>query len=157
MILRPATNADRDAINALIGSIYAEYGERLQPDRADSDLQDIERAYATGYFMVLVDGNHIIQGTVALVPSPERPNACELKRVYLEAALRGAGTADVMLDWACETALSLHRPRMECWSDTRFERAHAFYAKRGFQRGPHTREMLDGWAPYREYFFFKDL
>jgi hypothetical protein len=47
--------------------------------------------------------------------------------------------------------------RLECWSDTRFTRAHAFFARGGFQGDGRVRRMHDGWMPYEEYFFFRDL
>jgi hypothetical protein len=46
---------------------------------------------------------------------------------------------------------------VELWSDTRFTRAHAFFARHGFQRDGRVRSMDDGWLPYQEYFYWRTL
>jgi hypothetical protein len=47
--------------------------------------------------------------------------------------------------------------RIEFWSDTRFTRAHAFFARLDFHRDGRIRSMDDGYMPYQEYFFFRNL
>ena len=59
----------------------------------------------------------------------------------------------VTINWAIEKGFR----RVEFWSDTRFERAHQFFARFGFQRDGRQRTMHDGHTPYKEYFFFLDL
>ena len=154
--LRPYGETDRDAIIALIEQIYGEYGERMWLQDADKDLLDIPAHYAAGKFCVLADANTVF-GTIAFKPSSERPDAAVLKRIYLHPDLRGAGWADRMLAWACESARACGFTRAEGWSDTRFTRAHAFYRKHGFHSDGTTRTMSDGWAPYQEYFFWREL
>jgi hypothetical protein len=39
----------------------------------------------------------------------------------------------------------------------RFTRAHAFFARFGFQRDGRIRAMDNGRMPYQEYFYFLDL
>ena len=77
--------------------------------------------------------------------------------MYLDSSLRGSGHADRLMQWALDKALELGMTRIECWTDTRFERAHAFYRKIGFQTDGSVRRMLDGCEPYDEHFFSIDL
>lgn len=156
MELRPATGADKDGIIALIDGVFREYDDSVCLEKVDGDLLDLAAHYGEGLFMVLDDGGHIC-GTVALVPLRERPGVCHLRRLYLEAHLRGGGWGARMMDWACSTAQAMGMEHMEFWSDTRFDRAHAFYEKLGFHHDGTIRAMNDGWKPYQERFFFGDL
>ncbi len=117
---------------------------------------DIPANFAPGHFMVLDDAGKI-RATVAITPDNQRPGVCFLKRLYLDSNLRGTGAGARLLEWFLNTARDLGMRRAELWSDVRFERAHAFYRKNGFQNDGTTRDMDDAWIPYREYFYFKDL
>ncbi len=156
MDLRPYRVDDRDAVIALIDGIYREYADRVHLQKSEVDLTDIPANFAPGHFMVLEDAGPI-RATVAISPDPERPGVCFLKRLYLDPRLRGTGTGTQLLDWFLETARGLGMKRAELWSDVRFERAHAFYRKHGFQNNGEVREMDDSWQPYREYFFSKEI
>ena len=154
--LRPVEQNDKDAIVGLIDSIFREYGDRVCLEDADSDLLDLSAHYEEDAFMVLEDQGRIV-GTVALQRAPERPGTGYLRRMYLDPTLRGSGQADRLTRWALDKALELGMTRIECWTDTRFERAHKFYRKMGFQTDGTVRTMHDGWEPYDEYFFSIDL
>jgi putative acetyltransferase len=158
MQLRPARPEDQEAIMALIDSVYGEYGDRLCPERGDHDLLDIDGHYvrAGGAFIVLDEMGHI-RGTHATLPDAARPCVCILRRLYLEAALRGGPWGARLMQWAVDWAGAHGMRRLEFWSDTRFTRAHAFFARFGFQRDGRRRVMHDGWMPYEEYFFSRDL
>lgn len=156
MDFRPVEQKDKDAIIRLIDSIFREYGDRLCLDDADRDLLDLSAHYEQDAFMVLEDDGRIV-GTVALKRAPDRPHTGYLRRMYLAPTLRGSGHADRMTKWALQKALELGMTRVEFWTDTRFERAHAFYRKIGFQTDGTVRTMHDGWEPYDEYFFAIDL
>lgn len=152
MKLRPAEPSDRDGIIALIDSIFREYGDRIFLEDADADLLDIASNYGRGLFQVLEEQGRV-RGTVALVPAADSPGICHLRRMYLDLELRGGGWGGRMMDWARRQALAMGMKRMECWTDTRFARAHAFYEKLGFQHDGRARDMEDGSMPYREYFY----
>ena len=111
MRLRNATDLDSDAIISLIATVYAEYGERMCLEGADSDLLALSNHYSEGEFMVLEAADGGVAGTVALTPDKERPSVCWLKRFYLASQFRGAGPADTMLDWALERARALKMAR----------------------------------------------
>lgn len=153
--LRDATNPDGPAIMALIDRVYREYGDRLCLDGADSDLHDIDANYFQigGHFVVLDDD--AIRGTFAIYPA-ENSQVGVLRRLYLDPELRGTDWGTRMMNWAIEWAKDHGMRRLELWSDTRFTRAHSFFARFGFQKGGH-RTMTDGHEPYHEHFFSLDL
>ena len=158
MHLRLALPEDREAIMALIDSVYREYGDRLYPEGADSDLLDIATHYfkAGGVFIVLDDAG-VTRGTHAVLPVAESPGVCHFHRLYLDAALRGGGWGTRLMDWAIDWARAHGMHRVAFWSDVRFTRAHAFFARFGFQPDGRVRDMDNGAMPYQEYFFALDL
>lgn len=156
MRLRPFHIDDTDAVIALIDGVYHEYGDRVHLEKSEADLMDIPAHFEPGHFMVL-DNDGAIYGTVAISPSAEGNDVWFLKRLYLDSDLRGQGWADSMMDWAFDMARRLGAKHLHLWSDVRFERAHAFYTRRGFHHDGRVRTMNDGWAPYREYFYARDL
>ena len=162
MQLRFANNHDSPQIIALIDSVYGEYDDTVCLEGAEKDLLDIEGSYrhVGGEFWVLIDDEKVV-GTHGALPceseTTEDLNVCQFKRLYLSKSLRGSqwGTRlmQVTIDWARDAGFE----RVEFWSDTRFERAHQFFKKFGFERDGRTREMFDGVDPYSEYFYFLDL
>jgi putative acetyltransferase len=156
--LRTATESDVPGIIALVDAAYREYGERVHMNDADRDLLTAHIDYAAqgGEFVVLVDRERVV-GTHAVVPLPEQPGVCTFRRLYLASELRGIGAGDRLMQWALDRAAELGFRRVEFWSDTRFARAHRFFARYGFQRDGRTRTMHDSWQPYSEYFYWRDL
>src|SRR5690242_981495 len=88
--LRPYRDGDRDAVIALIDGVYREYVDRVHLEKAEADLMDIPAHFAPGHFMVLEDAG-AIRATVAYSPDEVRAEVGWLKRLYLDAALRGTG------------------------------------------------------------------
>lgn len=152
MQLRPARDTDREGIIALIDRVYRIYGDRICLEGADKDLSEIPCSYRGGHFDVVAD-NSRIWATVALVPAPDRQEVGCLRRMYLDPDLWGSGWGPCMIEWVRERARDMGMSRLEFWSDTRFERAHAFYRKQGFESDGSTRTLDDAWEPYDEYFF----
>jgi putative acetyltransferase len=78
--LRPATNADGDAVRTLVFEVLREYGLSPDSEGTDADLFKIEQHYRNGWFSVLeVDGQII--GSVGL--SPQEKTVMELRKMYL--------------------------------------------------------------------------
>lgn len=156
--LRPATETDVPGIVALVDAAYREYGDSVHLEVADRDLLTAHTVYAAlgGEFVVLADGDRVI-GTHAVVPLPEQPGVCTFRRLYLAPELRGTGAGEQLMQWALARAVELGFRRVEFWSDTRFARAHRFFAKYGFERDGRMRTMHDSWRPYSEYFYSRDL
>lgn len=158
MHLRLALPEDQEAIMALIDAVYREYGDRLYTAGADSDLLDIVTHYFNvgGAFIVL-DDTGVLRGTHAVLPAAQRPGVCSLHRLYLDTALRGGVWGTRLMDWAIDWARTHGMHRVEFWSDVRFTRAHAFFARFGFQPDGQVRAMDNGAIPYQEYFFARDM
>ena len=156
MQFRVAKAGDSGGIITLLDSIFREYGDRVCLDGSEADLVSLPAHYEPGELMVLENENGIV-GTVALKPCEDQPHVCWLKRMYLAPELRGVGEGQRFIDWARERTRSLGRSRIECWSDVRFERAHAFYRKMGFNDTGERRRMTDAHEPYEEFFFSLDI
>ncbi len=156
MPIRIATSADRDAIVALIDSVYREYGDQVVLDKVDRDLLDVEASFGPGNFAVFEDEAGV-RGTIALIKRGDTPLVYELKRLYVHPDLRGTGVAKDLVDWVFSRARELGAARIDFWSDTRFARAHRFYEKLGFHQTGDVRHLDDGWAPYSEYGYTVEL
>ncbi len=158
MLLRLAKAQDCQAIIRHIDAVLREYGDEICLTGADRDLTDIEHHYGkNGGAFVVLDDEGMVRGTHAVRPDVTRPDVCYLRRLYLEQPLRGTDWGRRLMDWALEWAATHGARRVELWSDTRFERAHAFFRRGGFWQDGRTREMDDGIKPYQERFFFKGL
>lgn len=154
--LRPVRPRDKDGIISLIDTIFREYGDEIFLDGADSDLLDLAAHYEPGLFMVFANGDDV-RGTVALEYHEKDPSIVILRRMYLNAKLRGTGAGARLINWALTKAVEVDARRMELWTDTRFERAHFFYKKMGFTDSGEVRAMNDGAMPYEEYMYYKDF
>jgi len=155
--IMPGRDSDSPEVVALIEEIYGEYGEVMFLEGADGDLVAIEETYRGhgGEFWVCRDGAGQLVGTVA-VKLDAAAGEATLKRLYVHEDLRGTGLADRLFDTVVAWAAARGAARLVSWSDTRFTRAHAFYAKRGLaQIG--QRDMTDGAMPYSEYGYAMDL
>ena len=107
--------------------------------------------------MVVLDDAGRVRGTHAVLPEATWVKVGVFRRLYLEAALRGGPWGVRLMEWAIDWARAHSIHRIEFWSDTRFTRAHVFFARFGFQRDGCIRSMDDGYMPYQEYFFFLNL
>jgi len=145
MLLRPATNQDRAAIEDLIFSILRSYGLEPAPDSTDADLQDIEGNYLEneGRFDVLVSDENQIVGTVAVHRTT--PALCELRKMYLSPTMRGMGWGRKLLDHALASAQSLGYSQVWLETAESLEEAHALYLAYGFTpfEGPHCSARCD--------------
>lgn len=131
--MRPASRDDVAGVIALIGRVFTEYGFIYDPATEVPDLLHFERHYQAphGGFFVVRPAD-VVVGSVGV----ERLDAdtAELHRLYLDAAWRGRGTGqalvEVVLDWCRTAGIS----RLTLWSDTRFDRAHRLYDRMRFRR-----------------------
>lgn len=128
--LRPATNADSTEIRNLIFTVLREYGLTPDPDGIDSDLDDIEANYSSGFFDVLIEDGRVI-GTVGVCQIGE--GVCELRKMYLERNARGRGLGRRMLEHACSRARKLGFKIMELETAGVLKEAIALYTAAGFR------------------------
>ena len=154
MELRAFRPTDTEGIIALIDGIYHEYGDRIHLEQAEADLMDIPAHFEPDNFQVLDDAG-TIRGTVAV--AADGAHTYFLKRLYLDHELRGEGWSNTLLEWAIDTARNQGARRIALWSDVRFERAHRFYSKHGFEHDGRVRTLDDAWEPYSEYFYSKEI
>jgi putative acetyltransferase len=88
--------------------------------------------------------------------APERPRSVELCKLYVAREARRRGLGGALCALVEEEARARGAKLVELWSDTRFKDAHRLYERRGYARGPETRELHDRSGSV-EYFFRLDL
>jgi putative acetyltransferase len=148
--IRPARDADSAGVIALVARVYAEYpGCVLDVDGEEPGL----KAPASSFdrFWVVEEG-----GAVGGCVGCALGETAELKKLYLDAALRGRGLGKELIALVEETARAHGARRIELWSDTRFATAHGVYARCGYRRTGRTRQLHD-LSNTTEYHFEKEL
>ena len=145
MKLRPATNADREAIEALIFGILRDYGLEPSPETTDADLADIASHYSEnrGSFDVMENDDGRILGTVAVHRTDD--DLCELRKMYLAEELRGQGWGKRLLDLAIESGRKLGYQTMWLETADSLKESHRLYERYGFQScaPPHQSDRCD--------------
>ena len=134
LTLRPATNRDRQAIEALVFGVLAEYGLKPDPGATDADLQDIEVSYIArgGMFDVLADDAGQVVGSVGLMPIS--PSVCELRKMYLAPPVRSHGFGRRLLEHALRRARELGFDRVVLETACVLRKVIALYERYGFRR-----------------------
>lgn len=149
--LREGTDADGDAVGAVIARCFADYPGVIFDRAAEfPELDAIASHFAAGggrLWVAELDGR--IVGSFAIATSDE-PRVMELHKVYLLPELRGRGLARRMLDQALAFALEMGAVEVKLWTDTRFAAGHRFYEANGFVRQP-GRRVLDDISRSSEY------
>lgn len=132
-VRRPATNADRAAVRALVAQVLAEYGLDSARGARDADLDDLEAHYWArgGRFDVLCDGAGRVVGSVGLLPLDA--TRAELRKMYLVPALRGQGHGRALLSHALAEARRLGFGRVELETAGALVEAIALYRRFGFE------------------------
>ena len=136
---RDAVDADSEALIALIGGVFDEYpGCVMDVDGEMPELRAIASHFRRleGCFRVAERAGSVI-GCIGYAPLQN--GGVQLHKLYVEAL-----------------AAAREATHVELWSDTRFETAHRMYERRGYHRGPKTRELHDK-SNTVEYFFCKEL
>ena len=149
--IRPARDADADAIIALIARVYGEYpGCILDVDREEPALKTPASSFDR--FWVVEEGQHV----VGCVGCALGKGVAELKKLYLDAGTRGRGLGRDLIALVEETARAHGAERIELWSDTRFKTAHAVYERCGYRKTGRTRDLHD-LSNSTEFHFEKEL
>lgn len=142
--LRPGRDADADGFIALIDACWAEYpGCVLDVDGELPELRALASWFTeAGGALWAAERDGRIIGMVGARPLREDA-AWEICRMYVANAARGSGLAQTLLDTAEAHARGAGAERMVLWTDTRFNRAHGFYEKRGYVRQGSIRILDD--------------
>jgi putative acetyltransferase len=158
--LRPARDGDSAGVIALIARVYGEYpGCILDVDREEPGL--LAPASSFDGFWVLERRDRArgeVVGCCAYVVHDDDhgERVFEIKKVYLDRALRGRGLGRWLIETLERRAAELGLRRLVLWSDTRFATAHAVYERLGYTRTGKTRALHD-LSDSREYHFEKRL
>ena len=141
--LRPMADDDVEAMIGLVDAAFREYpGCVLDLDGFDADLPELPtRLRAAGGNGWVVEGEGRIVAMVGWAPVDDETG--ELKRLYVDRALRRRGIGAALIGLIIDAVQSSGRHRVELWSDSRFEDAHRLYERCGFVRQPDTRELHD--------------
>lgn len=131
MNIRPATNADAEAIKTVVFSVLREYGLSPDADATDKDLDAIEETYFQrgGYFAVVLENDRIV-ACVGLYP--ETSDTCELRKMYCLPAGRGKGLGKKLLEFSLGKARELGFSRITLETASVLKEAINLYQKYGF-------------------------
>ncbi len=131
MNIRPATNADAEAIKTVVFSVLREYG--LSPDSGstDKDLDAIEETYFQrgGYLGVVLENDRIV-ACVGL--HRETADTCELRKMYCLPSSRGKGLGKKLLEFALDKARELGFSRVTLETASALKEAISLYQQYGF-------------------------
>ena len=114
----------------------------MDVDREMPELRALDAYYAAeGGQLWIAEAVAELVGMIAARPIDA--SGWEICRVYVDPGLHGSGLAHALLDIAEAHAIAAGAERLQLWSDTRFDRAHRFYAKRGYVRQGPVRVLND--------------
>lgn len=145
-MIRPGNDADAPGIIALLRDCWAEYpGIVFDVDAENAEMREL-RALASYYAgkggtLWTAEADGTIVGMIATIPRGD--SAWEICRVYTLPSTHGSGLGHRLLDQAEAFASAAGATRLILWSDTRFDRAHRFYEKRGYVRHGPIRVLHD--------------
>lgn len=141
--VRQGLDSDAAGVIALIGECWAQYpGIILDVDGEMPELRALATYYrGKGGTLWVAETLAEIVGMVATVPHDA--GIWEICRVYASPSAHGSGLGHRLLDTAEAHARAAGAMRLVLWSDTRFDRAHRFYEKRGYIRSGPIRVLHD--------------
>ena len=155
--LRAVQNSDAQDLFGLITLCFADYpGCFVDPH---DDLPDLCKPAtyiaAKGGALWVIDDSRGRVAACCGIDFPE-PGKAEVHRLYVRPDMRRAGLAQRLMEQCEAFAIDRGVKKIVLWSDTRFETAHRFYARRGYSQSPEPRK-LDDISHSFEYFFEKSM
>ena len=138
LIVRSATNADREQVQGLVFGVLNEYGLEPDPEGTDSDLTDIEKNYIVrgGVFELIETREGRLLGTAALYPMDKE--TVELRKMYFDKELRGRGWGSLMLRRLIDRSRELGFKRIYLETASVLTDATRLYEKFGFVQTQET-------------------
>lgn len=125
----PFQSEDQAEVKDLVLAGLAQHWGTLDPTK-NPDLNDINRAYAHGFFLVAWQNNQII-GTGALLPISN--NTAEIVRMSVAANMRRKGIGRKILQKLCERAKIDGYKRLVLETTETWNEVIEFYKEFGFQ------------------------
>jgi putative acetyltransferase len=152
--IRAARDADGAALIELIRSIFAEYDGVLFVLDEMPELEHIAEDFvsAGGRFWCAELQGRLV-GCIGYAPMG---GGVELKKLYVAEDQRRAGLATRLVALVERAARDRGACFIELWSDVKFDAAHRFYQRLGFDPDGRTRALHDASDTY-EYYFRKQL
>jgi putative acetyltransferase len=154
--IREARDDDAAGLVSLIETIYEEYpGCVLDVENEVPELLKPRTSHAAagGRLWVAESAGKLV-ACVAILPAGN--GTMELKKLYVSQEARRMGLGARLCSLVEVEARSRGARTLELWSDTRFTDAHRLYERRGYQRGPATRELHDK-SQSVEYYYRREL
>ncbi len=141
--IRLARDDDAEAMIAVVGGCWDEYpGCVTDIDGEAPELRALaSHMAAKGGAAWVAEFGGAVAGVCAVWPAGE--GIWELGKMYVAAHARGTGAARALADIAERRASGAGATEMRLFSDTRFDRAHAFYEKRSYVRHGALRALRD--------------
>ena len=141
--LRPVRDEDGPALMAVVAGCWAEYPGCVTDFEGEAPeyhalATHLARKGGAGWVWAQAG---LPVGLVAVWPAGD--GAWELGKMYVAAAARGTGAAATLAEMAEAHARARGAARIVLWSDTRFDRGHAFYERRGYVRRGAIRALAD--------------
>jgi putative acetyltransferase len=155
--VRDARDDDDWDLIGLIAACWAEYpGCILDVHGEEPWLRAPASSYAAkgGRLWVAEDSGRVV-GSVALAPAAQ-DGGVALKSLYVARSARRNGLGGRLVELVEAEARARGAGFVELWTDTRFLDAHRLYERRGYRRGPATRELHD-LSNSIEYYYRKGL
>ncbi len=142
-VIRPARDDDAPGIVRVVGACWSEYPGCVIDIEGEAPelLRIASHAAGRGGAAWVAEVDAAVVGLVCVWPLDE--GDWELAKVYVAREHRGGGLAHVLADTAEAFARAHGATHMRLWSDTRFDRAHRFYEKRGYVRSGPIRALDD--------------
>jgi GNAT superfamily N-acetyltransferase len=142
-VIRPARDGDADEIIEIVSGCWREYpGCVVDIDGEAPELLSIATHCAgRGGAVWVAEADGKVVGLACAYPLAD--GAWEMAKIYVARAHRGSGIAHDLLTAAEHFARTHGATRGKLWSDTRFDRAHRFYEKRGYVRAGPIRALAD--------------
>jgi putative acetyltransferase len=139
--IRDYTLSDAEPVLALITSVLTSYGFSPDIGGLHRDLELVAKRYGQDRsgFWVAERGGALV-GTVAVRAKDEL--TCELKRLYVNPAVRGIGIGQLLYMHAETFARSAGYEKMWLDSSRRFTQARRLYERNGFVR---VEELDNDW------------
>jgi putative acetyltransferase len=115
--IRDWRTEDRELAAGVIKTVLEEYGLPWQPELADRDVIEVEKAYLLlgGEFWV-VEQDEVVVGTAAYQPIARGKKAVEIRKMYLLPAVRNQGLGRYLLQ-ELEKAIAI-KDYQEIWLET---------------------------------------
>ncbi len=140
--IRSGRDDDGPGLIDLIRRCWSRYpGIVFDVDAEMPELHALATYYRGALWVAEEQGT--VVGMVATRPSGDSGSVWEICRVYVHPDLHGGGLGHALLDCAERHAVAEGAQRLVLWSDTRFDRAHAFYEKRSYLRVGGIRVLQD--------------